>query len=171
MYPITKKATSKYRNGTSKYSIINYATKEVLVGMEARVEQYLSAHAISLQKISKTSGVALSTLSAALNKPIENWSVRILNAVSQTTGERPSEVLQQLQPENFELELDDEQLTIQGVQFDDEYTYANVLNAVLSNVYEGWQPTMQDVQRGKDLLTTPDPELAARYAEIFNEED
>lgn len=67
----------------------------------------------------------------------------------------------------WSLELDDEQFTIQGVKFDDEYTYLIVRNAVLSNDFAGWQPTKADIQRGKDELTTPDPEMIAHYNKIF----
>lgn len=69
----------------------------------------------------------------------------------------------------YKFELDDENLRIQGVSFDDVYTYWFVRNAALSNVYAGWEPTTTDIQRGKDQLTTPDYELIERYNEVFNE--
>jgi hypothetical protein len=137
--------------------------------MDATIAQYFLDHSITTQKISNASGVDMATLSNALNKPVESWPVRIVNTVSEASGEKSSDALHQLQPQKLDLVLDDDNLTIQGVQFDDQYSYQIVRNAALSNVYEGWEPSYRDILRGKNKLTAPDSELVAHYNAVFGE--
>ena len=55
----------------------------------------------------------------------------------------------------YALQVDDQNLLIQGVQFDTPESYANMKNSIGSSMYEGLEPTtemielLRDVQAGK----------------------
>ena len=44
------------------------------------------------------------------------------------------------------LEHDDQKFTIMGVQFRNQEEYRATMNAIISNMYEGFEPTKEHVQ-------------------------
>lgn len=57
----------------------------------------------SLSEISQVSHVPRSTLAHAWNKPVENWSVRVLTAFAQGLGYKPEELLDELTRQDKEI--------------------------------------------------------------------
>jgi len=48
------------------------------------------------------------------------------------------------------LDVDKSEMTILGVKFDDKREFRVVWNAVNSNIIEGWNPTVMEVERLKE---------------------
>ena len=69
--------------------------------------------------------------------------------------------------ENWQLKIDRDQKTIQGVHFEDNFEFQVVEFAVKNNVMEGWQPTRQDVLELKQRLGKANPTYEAQFNEIF----
>ncbi|WP_125547226.1 helix-turn-helix domain-containing protein [Levilactobacillus lindianensis] len=52
------------------------------------------------------------------------------------------------------LEHDDQALTIMGVAFRNEKEYRATLEAIINNMYEGFEPTVDDVKMSQEVYTT-----------------
>ncbi|MCT6892417.1 MAG: helix-turn-helix transcriptional regulator, partial [Lactobacillus sp.] len=61
--------------------------------MSATIVKLLESKNMSVTKVSEISNVPLSTLRNAIVKPIETWSIRVLNAFAIGLGERPGDLL------------------------------------------------------------------------------
>lgn len=59
----------------------------------------------SLSEISQISHVPRSTLAHAWNKPVGNWSVRVLTAFAQGLGYKPEELLDELTKQDREIHV------------------------------------------------------------------
>jgi transcriptional regulator with XRE-family HTH domain len=135
------------------------------------ISELLKENRITLKDVAAKSGVALSTLSAAARKPIESWSIRVLVAFAKGLNELPSDLLKTLRPEHYELAIDNEKQTIQGVKISDKTLFLQIRFVVESEHLEGWNPTPDDI---KDLLYSakhPDPQMVADYQRIFGARD
>ncbi len=51
------------------------------------------------------------------------------------------------------LEHDDQALTIMGVPFRNEEEYRSSLNAIINNMYEGFEPTVDDIKMSQEFYT------------------
>ena len=71
----------------------------------------------------------------------------------------------------FRSHTDDDQLTIQHVQFQTPSSYQQVRFAVESNVLEGWEPTTTEVRRLKESAENPDDEILMEIEQLFGDED
>jgi len=49
------------------------------------------------------------------------------------------------------LDHDNEARTIMGIQFQNDEEYQSSLNAIINNMYDGWQPTLDDIQMAHDF--------------------
>lgn len=139
--------------------------------MPAVILGLLSQENISMKEVSEKSHVPLSTLANAAKKPIETWSIRVLNAFAKGLNKRSSELLDLLQPAGYTLEIDDKKQTIQGVYIPDPAMYHNIRTAVEVEHLEGWNPTRKDIKYLLDSAINPDPKLTQRYDKIFGETD
>ncbi|MCO6529779.1 helix-turn-helix domain-containing protein, partial [Lactobacillus sp.] len=61
--------------------------------MSATIVKLLESKNMSVTKVSEISKVPLSTLRNAIVKPIETWSIRVLNAFAIGLGEKPGDLL------------------------------------------------------------------------------
>lgn len=121
----------------------------------------------TLTEIAAITGVPVSTLRAAARTPIDNWPIGVLTAFAQALNETPSELFKKLKPENYELLIDNEAQTIQGIKIPDRTLFLQIRFAVESEYLEGWEPAPADV---KDLVYSakhPDPQMLADYQRIF----
>ncbi|AKP64294.1 XRE family transcriptional regulator [Levilactobacillus koreensis JCM 16448] len=66
------------------------------------------------------------------------------------------------------LEHDDQALTIMGVQFRNEKEYRATMNAVVSNMYEGFEPTLDDIQMARDADDLERPMTAKEVLDRVN---
>lgn len=124
---------------------------------------------LSLKKVSEISGVPFSTLNNAAKKPIENWSIRVLNAFAMGLGETPAKLLDFLQPNNYQLVINDDKQTIQNVYIPNQNIYYNIRAVVEAEHLEGWNPTKQDIQYLLDQANHPDPDLMREYQSLFGD--
>ncbi len=72
--------------------------------------------------------------------------------------------------DSYELQIDDEAQTIQGVRFDDVEDYRDIRFAVKNEVLEGWKPSKTDILWLKEKISHPDPETTAAYHRLFGDD-
>ena len=78
---------------------------------------------ISIEEISKKSQIPLDALVNATEEPIEFWTIRELNAFAESLKIKPGELLEELQPSTYILDIDDDAQTIQGVNISNLENY------------------------------------------------
>ncbi|BAQ57909.1 helix-turn-helix domain-containing protein [Lactobacillus acetotolerans] len=130
---------------------------------------YLDNQRISINEVSKKSGVAVSTLDNAVKKSIESWSIRTLDAFALALNEKPGDLLNKLQPNPYTLNIKDGKQTIQGVYIPDKEMYQQIRSAVEDNHLEGWNPTSKDVKFLLKNALNPNPKDMERIDRIWNE--
>lgn len=114
---------------------------------------------LSMKEVSKRSNVPFSTLNNASKKPIETWSIRVLNAFAKGLKIKPSELLEKLQPSTYTLDIDDIKQSIQGVYIPDIENYYAIRTVVEAEHLEGWNPTAMDIKYLSKQAVDPDPEI------------
>lgn len=67
----------------------------------------------------------------------------------------------------MQFSFDNQQQSIMGVVITDRQCYRCVRDAMLFNVYEGWRPTIADVQRAVQETQTPDSPGNRKFREAF----
>ena len=70
-------------------------------------------------------------------KPIETWSVRVLNAFASGLNERAGDLLNMLQSKEYKLDINDEKQTIQGVYVSDKAMYLELRGVIVASHLEG----------------------------------
>jgi lambda repressor-like predicted transcriptional regulator len=135
--------------------------------MQEPIKSILERNHLTLSQISDASGITTSTLSSAFDRPVQSWSIKILNGAAKGLHMRPSDLLILLQHDSYKLDIDDGTQTIQGVHITDMAEYRTVKFAVINEELEGWQPSREDILRLVDAARNPDPEIAADYRRIF----
>ena len=138
--------------------------------MSATIVKLLESKNMSVTKVSEISNVPLSTLRNAIVKPIETWSIRVLNAFAIGLGERPGDLLNALEAQLYILDINDETQTIQGVFIADKETYQQIRTVVEVNHLEGWNPTKSGIQELLDGAINPNPQVAERFEKIWEQE-
>ena len=138
--------------------------------MSATIVKLLESKNMSVTKVSEISKVPLSTLRNAIVKPIETWSIRVLNAFAIGLGERPGDLLNVLEAQPYILDINDDTQTIQGVFIADKETYQQIRTVVEVNHLEGWNPAKSDIQELLDEAINPDPQVAERFEKIWEQE-
>ncbi|TSO26298.1 helix-turn-helix domain-containing protein [Lactobacillus sp. LL6] len=138
--------------------------------MTTTISAILNNNNLTVADIASKSGVARSTLGNAIKKPIESWSIRVLNAFAKGLGMQSPDLLSKLQSDNYELKIDDKHQMIQGIQISDKELYQQVKFAVVNNHLEGWQPTRDDILYLLKEVQNPDPEFDEMYRELFENE-
>lgn len=138
--------------------------------MPAVISGLLDQKNVSLKEVSEKSGVPVSTLSNAAKKPIESWSIRVLNAFAKGLDEEPSDLLNILQPKGYQLDINDRKQTIQGVYISDKELYQQIRFVVEMEHLEGWNPTTKDIRYLLSSAKNPDPELDKEIDKLFGDQ-
>ena len=138
--------------------------------MNAAISKLLNNANLTIRDISKKTNVPTTTLSNALNKPIESWSIRVLNAVAAGLDERPGDLLNMLQPKAYILDINDENQSIQGVVIPDKFMYQQIRGVVEASHLEGWNPEKSDIEYILDSVINPDPKELKRIDEIWGKD-
>ena len=133
------------------------------------VNEVMANYDTNITNISEKSGISKTTLSNAFKRPINTWTIRILNGVATAINESPEKLLYLLQGDQYSLTIDDQAQTIQGVKIPDPATYQNIKFTVKSNVMEGWQPSRTDIEELKAFAGTSHPELGQKFKDIFGD--
>lgn len=133
------------------------------------ITEIMDSYGVNLTEIADQSGISKTTLSNAFKRSTDSWTIRILNGVALAINETPSKVLSLLQGNQYNLNIDDQKQTIQGVKIEDPKNYRSIKFVVKSNVMEGWQPDRSDIEDLKAFSNISHPELEAEYKEIFGE--
>lgn len=136
--------------------------------MPAVIQGLLNNANITIKQVSEKSKVPFSTLNNAAKKPIESWSIRVLNAFAKGLNKSPSNLLEILQPNNYQLEIDNKNQTIQGVYIADKDNFYNIRTVVEAEHLEGWNPTEIDIKNLLNTILNPDPDLLKEYHEVFD---
>lgn len=139
--------------------------------MSATIVKLLKSKNISVAKVAEASNVPLSTLRNSIVKPIETWSIRVLNAFAIALKEKPGDLLNMLETQPYILDINDETQTIQGVFIANKEIYQQIRTVVEVNHLEGWNPTESDIQELLDEAIQPDPVVAERFEEIWGKDN
>lgn len=129
----------------------------------------LSNANMSMKEISDVSKVPFSTLNNASKKPIDTWSIRVLNAFAEGLRMKPSELLEELQPSTYKLKIDDKNQIIQGVYIPDKENFYAIRTVVEMEHLEGWNPTSADIKYLQKQAVDPDPSLVDEVDEVLKE--
>lgn len=65
----------------------------------------------------------MTTLRSSITKPIEKWSIRVLNAFAKSLDKSAGDLLNILEPKEYSFEIDNDNQTIQGVFIRDKYIF------------------------------------------------
>ena len=154
----------------SKYGIIYLENnlRSEHFKMSATITKLLNSKHVSVREVAEKSHVSESTLRKAIARPIESWSIRILDAFAAGLDKRAGDLLNMLKPQSYNLEIDDETQTIQGVFIPDKEMYFEIRGVVEASHLEGWNPTKEDIQAVLDGVVNPDPEEVKEIAAIWN---
>ncbi|MCH3904309.1 MAG: helix-turn-helix transcriptional regulator [Lactobacillus sp.] len=125
---------------------------------------------VSMKEISEKSHVPFSTLNNAAKKPIENWSIRVLNAFATGLNKSASDLLEILQPQNYQLNIDNRNQTIQDVFIPDKELFQQIRFVVESEHLEGWNPTSKDIKYLLNAAKNPDPKMVAEAKDLFGDQ-
>lgn len=139
--------------------------------MSATIVKLLKSKNISVAKVAEASNVPLSTLRNSIVKPIETWSIRVLNAFAIALKEKPGDLLNMLETQPYILDINDETQTIQSVFIANKEIYQQIRTVVEVNHLEGWNPTESDIQELLDEAIQPDPVVAERFEEIWGKDN
>lgn len=139
--------------------------------MNAAVSKLLNNANLTIRDISKKTNVPTTTLSNALNKPIESWSIRVLNAIAAGLDKRPGDLLNMLQPTAYTLDINDENQSIQGVVIPDRFMYQQIRGVIEASHLEGWNPEKSDIEYILDSVINPDPRELKRIDEIWGKDN
>ncbi len=71
--------------------------------------------------------------------------------------------------QEYSLEIDNENQTIQGVFIRDKFLFQEMRGVIEASHLEGWNPTEDDVQNILNSVNNPDPAMTKRFKEIWNE--
>lgn len=138
--------------------------------MTEMIMNLLSSRDLSLKKVAEKSDVSINTLKKSVHKPIESWSIRVLNAFAIGLDTSPGELLNTLEPTPYILNINDHEQTIQGVFIADKETFQQMRAVIEANHLEGWNPAASDVQDLLNSANNPNPDMIKRFNEIWNEE-
>jgi hypothetical protein len=133
------------------------------------IDEVMTNYNTNLSDIAHKSGISKTTLSNAFKRPINTWTIRILNGVAKAINETPEKLLHLLQGDQYSLVINDHEQSIQGVKIPDLPTYRNVKFTVKSNVMEGWRPSRSDIEELKVFTEISHPELDQKFKDIFGE--
>ena len=139
--------------------------------MATTINRLLKSKNISIVEVAEKSAVSASTLRKAATKPLENWSVRVLNAFATGLNERAGDLLNMLQPKEYKLDINDKNQTIQGVYVSDKAMYLELRGVIEASHLEGWNPTKKDVEFVLDGVLNPDPEEVKEIMGIWEDSD
>lgn len=138
--------------------------------MATTISALLNEQQLAIADLASQSGIDQAALAKAVEKPVATWSIAVLNAFAQGLGMQASDLLNQLQPNDYKLQIDDQKQIIQGLHISDYKLYQQVKFAVVNDHLEGWQPKREDVQYLLAEIQRPDPEFDERYKELFENE-
>ena len=119
---------------------------------------------ISIEEISKKSQIPT-------EEPIEFWTIRELNAFAESLKIKPGELLEELQPSTYILDIDDDAQTIQGVNISNLENYYAIRAVVEAEHLEGWNPVAADITYLNNQIVNPDSEFIKDVESALNEYD
>ena len=134
------------------------------------IQEILRKNQVTPSEVAKVGGLNQSTINRAMKRPVSSWSIRVLNAFAKALYQSPGDLLDQLQPSFYTLEIDDQHQTIQGVQISDLESYQQIRFVVQNGALEGWEPSKEDILFLVDRAEHPDPKLEKEYEEIFGKD-
>ena len=137
------------------------------------IQTILQRNNITQTEVARVSGLPLATINQTIKKPVDCWSVRVLTGIAKAINMRAGELLDLLQGEDdddYELLIDRDNRTVQGVKIDDPEDFDIISFVVQNNALAGWKPTTSDVKMLVETAKHPDPAEVARIEKIWNED-
>ncbi len=96
------------------------------MSLKKAIINILKTNNMTVAFVAQESGLDVAQVNETLKRPVATWSIQILNALADALGECPGELLERIQDFDFHLHTDDDQLTIQHVQFQTPSSYQQV---------------------------------------------
>lgn len=73
--------------------------------------------------------------------------------------------------QEYSLEIDNENQTIQGVFIRDKYIFKEMRGVIEASHLEGFNPTAKDIENIRDAVINPDPQEAERIEKIWSSDN
>ncbi|MBD5429518.1 helix-turn-helix transcriptional regulator [Lactobacillus sp.] len=124
---------------------------------------------ISLAQVAQESGIKEDTLKAALNEIPDLWTVRVLKAFASTLEIKPGELLELVAPNVYQLQIEDDTQTIQGIVIPNLEIYQQIRFIIEAEHLEGWNPSPAEVNFLLTEALDPNPDLQVEIDDIWGE--
>lgn len=135
--------------------------------MTATIKKLLNSQNLSLNDVATISNVPLTTLRSSITKPIEKWSIRVLNAFAKSLDKPAGDLLNMLEQKEYSLEIDNKNQTIQGVFIRDKFVFQEMRGVIEASHLEGFNPTAKDIEDIRNSVMNPDPQEVERIDKIW----
>lgn len=135
--------------------------------MTATIKKLLNSQNLSLNDVATISNVPLTTLRSSITKPIEKWSIRVLNAFAKSLDTPAGDLLNMLEQKEYSLEIDNKNQTIQGVFIRDKFVFQEMRGVIEASHLEGFNPTAKDIEDIRNSVMNPDPQEVERIDKIW----
>lgn len=130
------------------------------------VKELLKENNLTIKDISVASSISETTLSATFKRPVETWSVKVLTALANVLYMKLDDLMQILAPKKFQLDIDEDKKTIQGVKIP-ENLFVDMKDIVKYSVMEGWEPTREEITYLLERSKYEDPLLIKELNDIW----
>lgn len=136
--------------------------------MTTTIKKLLNSQNISIADVAAISNVPVTTLRSSITKPIETWSIRVLNAFAKALNESAGDLLNKLEQKEYSLEIDNKNQTIQDVFIRDKYIFQEMRGVIEASHLEGFNPTSKDIEDIQDAVMNPDQQEVERIEKIWS---
>ena len=137
------------------------------------IQEILRQNNITPTELARLSGQSLATINETINKPVDSWTVNVLTAIANAINMPAGDLLNRLQDtseDHYELLIDRDARTVQGVKIADPETFDIVSFVAQNNALAGWQPSASDIKMLVETANHPDPAEVERIEKIWNED-
>ncbi|WP_367342410.1 helix-turn-helix domain-containing protein [Limosilactobacillus sp.] len=139
--------------------------------MTVTIKQFLQINNITTEDVAREMNISDEQLQKIFSKSVVDWPVKAINALAVITHSNPGEVLDDLQDVDFQLEIDDDAQTIQGVKIEDPAQFKQMKVGVRTTCIQGWEPTPDDIKQLLEDLNDPDTPDRKALAKLLEDDD
>lgn len=132
------------------------------------LKEYLKKNEIKISNVASEMGIPLSTLDNQSKKPLEKQQIKVITAISKLQNKDPETVTKDIfdninNNSDVLLETNPRELTIMGVKFPTSKDYWTARDGILNSMYEGYQPTVQEIEFMRDNSKLSKKEFLKKY--------
>lgn len=130
---------------------------------------FLKNNDLTINNLSKKTGLSTSTLSNTFNRPLKTWKFVIFQSLAKATDTTPDRIVRELQPTSWKLNINDKKQTIQGYKIHNSKVFQKVEFTVMNERFEGWKPNYSDIKKLAFSYNHPSSLVRRLTKEYLNE--